>query len=111
MPMGKYKGVVHVIDDELDVRDGLGRLLRSDGWDVDSFDGAQDYLNNASGDGAGCILLDLSMPHDDRFGAARHIACPGLLPSCDLSNRLRHAIHRGGQNRSKRGSLAQAALS
>lgn len=56
------KGIVYVIDDDADVRQGLARLLRSAGWDVDCYAAAEDFLGTAPGDGLGCILLDVSMP-------------------------------------------------
>jgi FixJ family two-component response regulator len=56
------KSTVYVIDDDVDVRTGLARLLQSDGWNVQSFPAAQEFLDNIPGDGIGCILLDVSMP-------------------------------------------------
>ncbi|MCE5232524.1 MAG: response regulator [Mizugakiibacter sp.] len=56
------KGTVYVIDDDVNVRNGLARLLRSAGRNVESFPAAQDFLDNVAGDGIGCILLDVSMP-------------------------------------------------
>jgi len=53
---------VFVIDDEPDVREGLGRLLRSAGWRVASFASASDFLEHDVGSTLGCILLDVNMP-------------------------------------------------
>lgn len=53
---------VFVIDDDIDVRDGLSRLLRSAGWRVESFASAREFLDGGCGHGIGCILLDVNMP-------------------------------------------------
>jgi len=53
---------VFIIDDDAEVRGGLGRLLRSDGWSVVEFGAAQDFLDRLPVRGVGCILLDVMMP-------------------------------------------------
>jgi len=55
--------VVFVIDDEVDVRDSLSRLLRSAGWKVSAHATADDFLMHLPLENAGCILLDVNMPH------------------------------------------------
>ncbi len=60
--MDGSRGTVYVIDDDADVRGGLTRLLRSAGWIVDAYAAAQDFLERATCDAVGCILLDVSMP-------------------------------------------------
>jgi FixJ family two-component response regulator len=62
LEMDASKGTVYVIDDDADVRGGLTRLLRSAGWIVDAYAAAQDFLEKATCDAVGCILLDVSMP-------------------------------------------------
>jgi len=51
-----------LIDDDPDVRDGVGRLLRSAGWKTAAFASAQEYLAAPPLSDAGCIVLDISMP-------------------------------------------------
>ena len=60
--MQDQKATVFVIDDDPEVRDALDRLLRSDGWTVQAFGAAQDFLDALPVTGAGCILLDVDMP-------------------------------------------------
>lgn len=55
--------VVHVIDDDELVRQGLSRLLRSEGYDVRTFASATAFLEQQSEpSGPACIVLDLMMP-------------------------------------------------
>ncbi|MCK9538532.1 response regulator transcription factor [Dokdonella sp.] len=51
-----------MIDDDADVRTSLTRLARSAGWDCAAFATAQHFLDEASFDEIGCVLLDVSMP-------------------------------------------------
>ena len=53
---------VFLIDDDDDVRRGLGRLIRSMGMSAESFATAQQFLDRLPYDGVGCILLDVQMP-------------------------------------------------
>lgn len=52
---------VHIIDDDQGVRDALGALLRSVGLAVETYDGAQAFLD-APAHARGCILTDVRMP-------------------------------------------------
>jgi len=60
--MGTTGATVFVIDDDTSVRQGLIRLLRSEGWTAEAFESAQEFLNRPAHDDVGCILLDLCMP-------------------------------------------------
>jgi FixJ family two-component response regulator len=54
--------VVYVVDDEPLMLDGLLRLLRSAGREARAFHSPLDFLREAGGDMAGCLLLDVQMP-------------------------------------------------
>ncbi len=60
--MGTAGATVFIIDDDAEVRGGLGRLLRSAGWMVLDFGAAQDFLDQPPVRGVGCMLLDVLMP-------------------------------------------------
>ena len=69
---------VAVIDDDVSVRRGLGRLLRSVGYQVLTFSSADDFLNHSGPDSPSCLVLDVSMPgrtgvrlHEDLISAGR----------------------------------------
>jgi len=53
---------VSVIDDEPDIRDALGMLLRSVGLNVKTYDSAQAYWDNFDPNINGCLILDVRMP-------------------------------------------------
>jgi FixJ family two-component response regulator len=53
---------VFVVDDDAAVRRSLIRLLRSAGWNAETFASAGDFLDRAPTTGSGCALLDVNMP-------------------------------------------------
>lgn len=52
---------VAVVDDDADVRDAMHALLRSYGWRVSLYDGAQQLLATGLA-GVDCVLSDVQMP-------------------------------------------------
>jgi FixJ family two-component response regulator len=58
--------VVFILDDDLDVRAALGRLLRSAGYRTREFDSADAFFA-VHRDMPGCVLLDIAMPGQDGF--------------------------------------------
>ena len=53
---------VFVVDDDLSVRRGLDRLLRSAGYRVETFGSALEFLDHGGVDDGGCLVLDIRMP-------------------------------------------------
>jgi FixJ family two-component response regulator len=53
---------VFVIDDDPSVRKSLARLLKSLGFDAETFASAELFLARKHYDGIGCIVLDVQMP-------------------------------------------------
>ncbi|MBZ5586786.1 MAG: sigma-54 dependent transcriptional regulator [Acidobacteriia bacterium] len=62
----KHRGRILVIDDELDIREGLELLLTSEGYAVDLAENAGEGLLRMANHGYDLVLLDLMMP--DRSG-------------------------------------------
>ncbi len=61
--MKQGQPVVHVVDDDQLVREGLSRLLRSEGYDVLTYSSAATFLEQRSEtDVPACAVLDLMMP-------------------------------------------------
>lgn len=60
--MASTDATVLVIDDDVDVRDAVGRLLRSAGWKTEAFASASEFRERLPIAGAGCVILDISMP-------------------------------------------------
>ena len=53
---------IFVVDDDVDVRDALGLLLRLRGHRVELFDSSEAFLRRVDPDTAGCLVTDIRMP-------------------------------------------------
>jgi FixJ family two-component response regulator len=60
--MTEVKPTVFVIDDDASVCKSLSRLLRSLGFEAETFVSAELFLERKHYDGVGCIILDVRMP-------------------------------------------------
>jgi FixJ family two-component response regulator len=54
--------LVFVVDDDRSMRVAVERLLRSAGFEVESFSSAREFLERAPAGSASCLVLDLRMP-------------------------------------------------
>ncbi len=65
MPTTRHSSpaTVFLVDDDPSVRRALARLIRSAGYQVQTFGSARDFLDpNAHADGVACLVLDIRMP-------------------------------------------------
>lgn len=54
--------VIHLVDDDPSVRNGLSRLLESAGWQVRTYESAFSFVGMQSPVEDGCLILDVQMP-------------------------------------------------
>ncbi len=57
-----HEGIVFIVDDDVSIRKSLGRLIRSAGYEVESYASAEKFQQREEYVGVGCILADLHMP-------------------------------------------------
>jgi FixJ family two-component response regulator len=60
--MSHATSVVFVVDDDVSVRESLELLIRSEGWQPQTFSSAQHFLSHPRAPVPSCLLLDISMP-------------------------------------------------
>src|SRR5262245_26936461 len=56
------QAIVHVIDDDVSLRDALGLMLPSVGLKVRTYTSVQEFLDAGAYDGPGCVILDVRLP-------------------------------------------------
>jgi FixJ family two-component response regulator len=61
-PPDTIEKTVHVVDDDASLLRGVGRLLRSYGYAVNTYSSAAEFLSVGVPSAPGCLLLDLNMP-------------------------------------------------
>ena len=65
--MSETVSQIYVVDDDLSVREAVGRLIRSAGLDVKTFATAQEILANLGKEMPSCLVLDIRLPDLDGF--------------------------------------------
>ena len=60
--MPEAEAIVAIVDDDPAIREGVGSLLRSVGWMVETFASAEDFLARPRVNTPSCVLLDLQLP-------------------------------------------------
>ena len=68
---------IAVVDDDPFVLRGLGRLLRSAGFDVDTYASGAAFLNAGGDVEPDCVLLDLHMPQTSGFEVQAQLVMRG----------------------------------
>jgi FixJ family two-component response regulator len=61
-PMWHAMPIVFVIDDDISVRESLELLIRNAGWQVETFESAQDFLSRPRIVVPSCLVLDVALP-------------------------------------------------
>jgi FixJ family two-component response regulator len=56
------QAIVHVIDDDVSLREALSLMLPSVGLKVRAYASVQEFLDAGAHDGPGCIILDVRLP-------------------------------------------------
>jgi FixJ family two-component response regulator len=54
--------VVFVVDDDVSMRESLELLIRSAGWQLETFALAEDFLARQRTHSANCLVLDVALP-------------------------------------------------
>jgi two-component system response regulator FixJ len=72
------EAVVHVVDDDVAVRQSLSFLLASDGFPVRLYESASAFLDTVKEAAAGCIVTDVRMPGIDGVEFLRHLKARGF---------------------------------
>src|SRR5712691_1583760 len=55
--------VVFVVDDDVSVRESLEVLILSAGWQPETFESAEEFLERSRIDGPSCLVLDVTLPN------------------------------------------------
>lgn len=70
--------MIAVVDDDPSVRVGLQRLIRSMGWQAETFASALEFLDRSRTDPPSCLVLDLQLPGLSGLDLQKQMAEAGL---------------------------------
>jgi FixJ family two-component response regulator len=62
VPMPDVRPVVFVVDDDISVRESLELLIKSAGWQPETFESARDFLSRPRTTVPSCLVLDVTLP-------------------------------------------------
>jgi len=93
--------MVAVVDDDESWRAALQRLLRSEGFPVQAFASAEDFLKSGQQHETGCLITDIRMPGMSGLELqaklnADHRAIPTIFISAHGDEKMRLQAMRGG---------------
>jgi FixJ family two-component response regulator len=60
--MAVSTSIVFVVDDDISVRESLELLIRTEGWQPETFASAQEFLDHPRVPIPSCLILDISLP-------------------------------------------------
>lgn len=60
--MPPASAIVFVVDDDVSVRESVELLIRNEGWQVETFESAQEFLDHPRVAFPSCLILDVSLP-------------------------------------------------
>jgi two-component system response regulator FixJ len=69
--------LVHIVDDDSEVRGGTSFMLRQQGYDTQIYAGGPEFLKQRKLD-HGCVLLDVNMPEMDGFEVLAELVRRGI---------------------------------
>jgi DNA-binding NtrC family response regulator len=72
---------VYIIDDDLSVREAVGRLVRSAGWNVETFASGHEFLASPWADVPSCLILDVQLPGLSGLDLQQRLAKSGARTS------------------------------
>jgi FixJ family two-component response regulator len=72
--MQQKESAVLVIEDDVELRNSLGRLLRSVGLDAQLFGSVSEFLKSEPLDGPACLVLDVRLPGQSGLTFQRELA-------------------------------------
>ena len=104
------EAVVHVVDDDMAVRQSLSFLLASDGLPVRLHESASAFLDGVKEAAAGCILTDVRMPGIDGIEFLRRLKLRGFALPGDRHDGARRRALGGRSHERRRGRLSREAV-
>jgi FixJ family two-component response regulator len=76
----QYIPIVFVVDDDVSVRESLELLIRSAGWQAETFASAEEFLARQRVDGPSCLVLDVALPDLSGLDLQRRIVDRADMP-------------------------------
>ena len=80
MPVANANPIVFVVDDDISVRESLEGLIRSEGWEVETFASAHAFLARPRVLVPNCLVLDVTLPDLSGLDLQKRLADRSDMP-------------------------------
>lgn len=74
--------IIYVVDDDQSVCSGVKRLLNAEGYKVETFQSAKEFLEYGRFEGPGCVVLDVNMPGLSGLDLQQELNNSGVMLPC-----------------------------
>lgn len=102
---------ISIIDDDEFVREAIERLIRSLGYDAETFASAEDYLNRGNVAETQCLITDVHMPGLTGIDLQLHLIAAGhRIPIIVMSGYSEEAIRAAAMRNGAVGFLNKPIL-
>lgn len=76
----RTEAIVFVVDDDISVRESLEHLIRTEGWQPETFASAEEFLSLPPYTGPCCLLLDMMLPGLSGLELQEQVADQSTMP-------------------------------
>ena len=76
----RMEPTVLVVDDDISVRESLEQLIRTEGWQPETFASAEEFLSFPRCAGPCCLVLDMMLPGLSGLELQRQLAEQSIMP-------------------------------
>jgi FixJ family two-component response regulator len=83
----KTEATVFVVDDDISVRESVEQLIRTEGWQPETFASAEQFLSFSPDTGPCCLVLDMMLPGLSGLELQRQLAEQPTMPVIFLTGR------------------------
>lgn len=94
-------GIVAIVDDDDDLREALGGLLRASRFKIETYSTAEDFLNSPRRREVSCLILDVRLPGMSGIELQKKLldegsTCPIVFISAHGDNKVRDLVMKAG---------------
>jgi FixJ family two-component response regulator len=80
--------LIHIVEDDLAIRESLKLLLETRGYKVDAFESGEELLARGDNTKCGCVVLDVNLPGASGFEVLAQLRQQGVTtPAIFMSGR------------------------
>ena len=97
--MIKTKPIIYIVDDDKSICKALKRLMAFEGFEVETYTSAEDFLRCGYKNKPGILILDIKMPGMTGFELQEHLASSGSRIPIIFITAFNHAQTRNRTNK------------